>query len=263
MSMHWDSSGLEDVLARRLSRFASLSDEEAAALRVEALGQLRRSEARRDLIREGEHPRAVFLIASGWACRYKTLEDGRRQIVAFLIPGDLCDLNNFILGEMDHTISAVTAVRYVEVSHDLLERLTDAHPRIARALWSQLLASLSVQREWVLNLGQRNAIERIGHLFCELFVRLKAVGLAHGDSFELPITQLDIAEATGLTSVHVNRTLQEMRAQKLITLSNRTLHIPDFTRLRDVSLFNPAYLHLGHDGKHAPSKQGIGVVTPP
>ncbi|WP_429589616.1 Crp/Fnr family transcriptional regulator [Sphingomonas zeicaulis] len=252
----------DQVLSRHLARFSALTAEEAQFLRPSALGPLRTAEARYDLIREGEAPRAVFLIVKGWACRYKMLEDGRKQIVGFLVPGDLCDLNNSLLVEMDHSLGAITRVHHVEIAHDVLKRLTEQHPGIARALWIQLLAGLSIQREWTLNLGQRIAIERIGHLFCELFVRMRAVGLAEGGAFELPITQNDIADATGLTAVHVNRTLQELRGRELINLHNRTLRILDFESLSDLSLFSPSYLHMQPEQAHAGAKPAIGIVAP-
>ena len=242
--MQKDDSFVDGVLQKRLASFLALSDEEKSALTALAAVPSRRLDARRDLVREGDTPRTLFLIAEGWACRYKTLEDGRRQIVGILLPGDLCDLNNLVLSEMDHSIGTLSAIRYLEIPHEQVARVTQLLPRLGRAFWWQILTNFSIQREWILNVGQRNAIERIGHLFCELQVRLTSVGLAERDGYDLPITQIDIADATGLTPVHVNRTVQEMRARGLISLSNRHLGIPDWDKLRESSMFNPAYLHL-------------------
>lgn len=232
-----------DLLIRHLGNFASLTSEEAAAIREVLALPVRSGHARRDLIAEGAPPRAVFLIVSGWACRFKTLEDGRRQIVSFLLPGDMCDLHNTVLSRMDHSIGALTDLRYVEVSNDALQQLSLEHPRVGQALWWQMLVNVSVQREWTMNLGQRNALERIGSLFCELSLRLQSVGLAEM-SYEFPLTQTDLADATGLTSVHVNRTLQQLRGAGLISLAGRVLKIPDFAALQEAALFTPNYLHL-------------------
>lgn len=236
------------VLTHRLSAFTPLPEEEAAAVDRLCDGPVRTALAKRDLIREGDKPRAVLLIKSGWAARYKTLQDGRRQFVAFLVPGDLCDLNNYLLDHMDHSIGALSRVDYLELGHESVHHVAERYPLVARALWWQLLVSMAVDREWIVNLGQRTAIERLGHLFCEMYYRLKEVRLATEARYDLPITQLDLAEATGLTSVHVNRTLQEMRSMGLIILKERVLEIPDLHALQDMVLFNPDYLHMGGIG---------------
>ncbi|WP_207796558.1 Crp/Fnr family transcriptional regulator [Sphingomonas oleivorans] len=209
---------------------------------------MRRIRAREDIIREGDSPRDVNLVLEGWACRYKTLEDGRRQIIAFFIPGDMCDLDISMLHEMDHSIGALTALTFAEISRSTIDRLMATYPRIHQALAWQALVSAAVQREWTVNIGQRNATERLAHLFCELFLRLRAVGRTHGDICEMPVTQTELAEATGLTPVHVNRTLQDLRASGLIVLKGRELRIPDLAELQRVSLFHPNYLHLDHEG---------------
>ncbi|PAX09131.1 cyclic nucleotide-binding protein [Sphingomonas lenta] len=239
----------DNVLAQKLSYFTRLSPDETAAVDQAADGLTRALPAKRDLIREGDPPHAVFLITAGWACRYKTLADGRRQIVAFLLPGDLCDVNNHVLRAMDHAIGALTPIQYVEIGHDRLSTLAQGSSRIGQALWWRMLVNVAVQREWTLNNGQRSALERIGHLFCELYYRLRCVGLTSGTGYAFPLTQNDLAEATGLTPVHVNRTLQEMRATGLIVLKERMLDIPDLELLEDTVLFNPDYLHLQEEGR--------------
>lgn len=241
---HW-----EDALGRRLAWSANLSEPDIHLLRTSSLGVVREARPRRDIVREGDVPKGAILIVDGWAAEYKSLDHGRRQLIAFLIPGDVCDLNNVVLRRMDYSIGALTPIRYVEVAHEVFRRLIDLNPRIAQALRAQLLTGMSVQREWIVNIGQRSAIERISHLFCELFYRMRAVGLAESNRLDFPITQQDIAEATGLTSVHVNRTLREMRAENLILLHDRVLEIPDFRSLSDVALFTPTYLHLCGDGE--------------
>ena len=239
-----------EALKLHLEAFTKLSQQDRALLDRLTRKNVREVPARRDLVREGDKPRAVNVMLDGWACRYKQLPDGRRQVVSFFIPGDLCDANVFILKEMDHSIGAVTRVRYAEILPDDFEALMNESPRITQALWWHELVSAAVSREWTTNVGQRTAYERIAHLFCELFVKLRQVRLTEGTSCEFPLTQMDIADATGLTSVHVNRTLQELRRDGLIELSGKRLTIPDLDALMQVSMFNPNYLHLNHEGAH-------------
>src|SRR5262249_7902061 len=195
-------------------------------------------------------PLDINLVLSGWCYRHKHLEDGRRQIIAFFLPGDLCDHNIFILREMDHSVSTITPVTIAGVTREAFEEVTLKHPRITQALWWESLVSAAIQREWTVNLGQRSASERLAHLLCELFLRLQSVGLVEGNSCEFPVTQVELGDATGLSPVHVNRTLQEPRSMGVIELKARTLTIPDLDALMRVSLFNTNYLHLGHEGRH-------------
>lgn len=211
---------------------------------------VREVDARQNLIEEGDKPNVVNLVLEGWAIRYKILEDGRRQIVAFLIPGDLCDLNIFILKEMDHSIGALSPLRVAQLPRAIFERIYESHPRITQALHWDSLVTAAIQREWTVNLGQRSAIERIAHLFCEIMVRMKAVGLCHDLCCDFPVTQADLAEATGMTAVHVNRTIQELRARNLIVWKGRELKVPDLVALKQAGLFNPNYLHRDRDGAH-------------
>jgi CRP-like cAMP-binding protein len=240
---------MDNRLVRKLERYAKLSADDRAALDELVRQNVRRLRAREDIIREGERPTHISLILQGWACRYKVLEDGRRQIISFFLPGDLCDLNVFVLRQMDHSIGAITPLAYAEVRREAFDSVAE-RPRVIQAMWWDSLVMAAVQREWTVNLGQRTAFERVAHLLCELFIRLRAVGLTHGSRCELPVTQAELADAIGLTPVHVNRTLQELRAQGLIILQGKELTIPDLERLKDASLFNDNYLHLDHEGAH-------------
>lgn len=236
-------------LALRLDAYARLSRDDRNA--IDRISQsVRDIDARRDLVREGEKPRCIYLMLEGWANRYKTLPDGRRQIVAFFVPGDFCDLNVFILKEMDHSIGAITRLKVAEISREQMDQLTSDHPRVTQALWWVELVNASVQREWTLNVGQRSAYERIAHLLVELFLRMECVGLVNGSSCDFPLTQNDLADATGLTAVHVNRTLQELRRAGLILLQGRTLTIPDLESLKATAMFNSNYLHMDREGRH-------------
>jgi CRP-like cAMP-binding protein len=236
---------MTNPLLRKLMNFTHLSDEECSAVN-ECCNDVREFAAREDVISQGNRTGGVKLLLEGFACRYKVLEDGRRQIVAYFVPGDLCDLRVFILKRMDHSIGAVTASKVATISPENVLMLTNNYPNLTRALWWSTLVEEAVAREWIVNVGQRNALERMAHLFCELLYRFRAVGLNQGNSCTLPLTQVELAETLGLSSVHVNRTLQELRRQKLITLEGGTLTIQDLEALKEVSFFNPDYLHLDY-----------------
>lgn len=233
-----------DPLFRLLARYMPLDEADRAALSTLETGPVCHAEARSDIAREGQSPAAIRLLISGWACRYKDLPDGRRQIVGFFLPGDFCDLNIFILSKLDHSIGALTAVRYYEIQPQQFRDVIDQRPHLLRALLWHEMVSAGIQREWLLSIGQRSPLERLAHLFVELYYRLKAVGLAAGLGFDLPITQNHLAEANGLSLVHLNRTLQEMRREGLIELSDRQLRIVDLERLKQVAMFNDTYLRF-------------------
>ena len=176
------------------------------------------------------------------------LPDGKRSLVSFFIPGDFCDLNIYILKQMDHSIGAITALKVATIEPGDMLTLMRNHPRVTQALLWHELVSAAVQREWTHNLGARPAYERLAHLFVELFLRMRSVGLAATNSCDFPLTQYDLAEATGLTPVHVNRTLQSLRADGLVQIDRRRLTLPDLARVMDAAMFNPNYLHLDREG---------------
>jgi CRP-like cAMP-binding protein len=236
-------------LVRKLEQFVRLSSADRAFLTRAATERLRKFGARVDVVREGERPKDVQLVVSGWACRYKQLEDGRRQVVSVFLPGDICDLNVFILREMDHSIGSITDVTIADLSREFFEEISTGYPRIVTALWWESLVDAAIQREWTLNLGQRTALERMAHLLCELFFRLRLAGLTSGDGCDFPLTQADLADASGLSKVHVNRTLQELRSANLIVLKGKTLVVPDLRRLMEAGLFNANYLHMEREGR--------------
>jgi CRP-like cAMP-binding protein len=241
-------------LVQKLEQFVRLSDDDKQALNGIARREVRDIRARYDIIHEGARPDALNLILEGWGCRHKMLEDGRRQIIAFLIPGDLCDLNVYILRHMDHSIGAITPVKYAQITREDFDAMTESRPRITQALLWDTLVTGAIQREWTVNLGQRSAFERIAHLVCELFIRLRGIGMTTPDGrCQLPLTQNDVAEATGMTPVHVNRTLQELRARGLLEWKARDLHVPDLDALMSAGLFDVNYLHLEHEGAHLDS----------
>ena len=248
---------MNNPLLRKLANFTELSAEEKIAVE-ECCTDVRYFAAGEDVISQGDRTGGVKLLLEGFACRYKVLEDGRRQVVAYFVPGDLCDLRVFILKRMDHSIGAVCASKVATLSPDNVLRLTHTYPSLTRALWWSTLVEEAIAREWIVNVGQRNALKRMAHLFCELLYRFRAVGLNDGMSCTLPLTQVELAETLGLSSVHVNRTLQALRKRKLITLENGTLTIDNLEELKELSFFNPDYLHLdySHERPHSVEREG-------
>ncbi|MGY4371485.1 CRP-like cAMP-binding protein [Bradyrhizobium sp. LB1.3] len=171
-----------------------------------------------------------------------------RQIVNFLFPGESCDAHAFLLSVMDHSIAAMTPVVYTEIKRARFEGLVAGDRALAEAFWCETLVNNAIQREWAINLGRRVAFERVAHLFCEIIERLRPVGMVDGNSCVMPVTQMDLADATGLSVVHLNRTVQELRASGLIVLRDRTLTITDLDALKDAALFSPSYLQLYRRG---------------
>jgi CRP-like cAMP-binding protein len=245
----------EHVVVSKLEAFAKLSEDDRSAL-AKATRNVRFIEPRRDLISEGDKPRFVHLVLDGWACRYKQLADGKRQIVSLFVPGDFCDIDAYFLKRMDHSIAAITRLKVAMITPDEMAALTSERLRITQALWWHELVSAAVQREWTLNLGQRSAYERLAHLLVELYTRLNVVGRAKDGRCDFPLTQNDLADATGLTAVHVNRTLQDLRRDQLIELERKQLHIIDLPGMMDASMFNPIYLHLEREGRHLDASAG-------
>lgn len=230
-------------LIRKLSIFTTLSAEEQKAV-MEATTKTISLQANDDIASRGEKVTGVKLLLEGFACRFKFLEDGRRQILAYLLPGDLCDLHVFLINRMDHSIAALTPSKVAVIAPAHILRFTDEFPNLTRALWWSTLLDEAITREWVVNTGQRTAYERMAHLFCELFHRFRAIGQTKGFSCRFPLTQTALGDTLGLSSVHVNRTLQDLRRNGLISLRNGILRINNLEALEREALFNRDYLHL-------------------
>lgn len=229
-------------LIRKLETFSPLNEDEKAALRA-APAQLRGLAAREDLLREDDPPLGANLVLEGLAYRYKLLPGGRRQILAWLLPGDLCDTRMIILKRMDHAIAAFVPSRIAVYSPEALADVGRRFPRVRRAIWWSHLVSEAIAREWLVSLGQRTAVERAAHLLCEIHYRLRAVGIAAEDSFSLPVTQNELGDTLGLSTVHVNRTMQELRREGLINQRGRDIELLDGPGLRRIAGFDPKYLH--------------------
>ncbi|AUW57314.1 cyclic nucleotide-binding protein [Sphingobium sp. SCG-1] len=229
--------------AQKLAAYASLSATEVGVMGALSEGRLQSYSRGRDIVLQGQSLKTMFIIVEGWAMRYKTLADGRRQILSFLVAGDVCDPYCFLLHKADHSIGTITDVTTVTVDRGTMEDIVLAHPGLAKAMWVNALVTASIQREWCVSIGQRTAFERLSHLFCEMYSRLEVVGLAQEGRCAFPVNQYDLADATGMTAVHVNRVLQELRNRGLIQLQRPDLFIPDLIRLQTVALFDPLYLH--------------------
>jgi CRP-like cAMP-binding protein len=231
------------AVVRKLGLFAILSQEEESALAL-LLSQTFALRAGQDLVHQDEHQPTLFFLLEGFACRHKQLPDGRRQILSFLLPGDGCDLGVTMLPRRDHTTTALSTCRFARTSDPALEHLAQQYPRIRAALQWATLTEEAIAREWVVNVGRRNALERTAHVFCEIYHRMAAIGLVNGTTCELPLTQTELGDTLGLSTVHVNRTLQELRSRQLIAFGDKRLTILDLPRLEGTALFDPSYLQL-------------------
>src|SRR5579871_3475047 len=235
-------SNLTSRLALRLERYGPLRPEDRQALENE-IQTGRRYLPRDNLVRQGSPVERIFVVLEGFACRYKLLPDGRRQITAFMLPGDLCDTRTFAAPYMDHSIAAISSVVAAALMPEAVQRL-ESFPGIARAMARNSIALQSIAREWQVNIGHRSSFERLSHLLCELFERLYAIGLAHDYACEMPLTQTEIADTLALSAVHVNRTLMELRRAGLVTFRSKQLIIHDYPRLCSAAGFHPGYLNF-------------------
>jgi CRP-like cAMP-binding protein len=230
-------------LIRKLESIVDLSDEEReAVLRLPVT--VRVLKADQDIVRDQDRPSQCCAILEGFAFRYKMLAGGKRQILSFHIPGDIPDLQSLHLEVMDHSLGTLVATKVAFIAHGAVRAFLRAHPRIGDVFWRDTLIDAAVFREWVTNVGRREAYGRIAHVFCELFVRLSAVGRNNGQSYQMPITQAELADATGLSTVHVNRIMQELRGDGLIKTENGSVIIKDWDGLREAAEFDSTYLHI-------------------
>jgi CRP-like cAMP-binding protein len=246
----------------KMEQFTRFSDEERSRLNG-LVSQCHHYHASGDdILREGDHSPDCHVILSGLGCRYKILPDGERQIMAFLVPGDLCDAEIFILKTMDHSVGTLCPTTTASVPGDTISEMVRSSGALSAAMWWGTLTDLAVLRERVVDHGRRGAHERVAHLLYELLVRYRMVGLAQGNAIPFPMTQADLADATGMTPVHVNRMLQKLRHDGLISLSGKTLTVLDADRLKQVAGFNASYLHLDrvHDHRDGISDRAGDLV---
>lgn len=220
-----------------------VSEEEDGMIRA-AVGETRTYPAGKTIIEAGDLLDHSTMLLDGLMCRYKDLRGGQRQIAELHVAGDFADLHSYSLKRLDHNIMTLTPCRVAQVPHENIRRITEASPHLTRVYWFSTNLDAAIHREWMLSLGRRNALSRTAALFCELQVRLAIVGLADETGFEFDLNQTELAECLGLTPVHVNRTLKELRSQDLVTFRNRRVLIHDLAGLRRVAEFDPAYLYL-------------------
>jgi CRP-like cAMP-binding protein len=232
------------VFINRLSSIHPLPGDDIEFLT--RLGQKVIGQARRgDIVRQGEQSPGALIMLSGMACRYKLDGDGQRQIVGFVCPGDLCGIESFLRDNVDHSVMALTTCEMVSVSHQDLRQIHESRPSVSLALWRLLLLEDFIAREWLVNIGKRLALARTAHLICELFYRLRMVGLAVDGTIPWPLTQAEVSDALGLTPIHVNRTFQQLRRLKTIAGGARTLTVLAWEELTQIADFDPEYLWVG------------------
>jgi CRP-like cAMP-binding protein len=240
------SSTTLEPMAQKLGYWFPLDEQDRAALlalphRVKSL------EAHHYVVREREKAVECCLMLAGFSFRHKIVVGGARQIVAIHMKGDMVDLQNSMLGTADHSVQMLTRGEVAMIPRDAIQKLALERPRVGMAMWRDTLVDGSIFREWIANVGRRDAATRIAHVLCEFALRLKVAGLGEQTNYQLPMTQEQLADAVGLTSVHVNRTLQSLEQQDLISRTQRSVRIADWQKLADAGDFDPTYLHLPAD----------------
>jgi len=237
------ASGEHARLILKLSSIAPLLQADTDALAGLPL-RTRSLRAGEDIVLQGDSPTECCFVIDGLICRYILTSGGGTQIVSFHIPGDLPDRDSLHLPHLDHSIAAISQARVAFIPHEALQDLATRFPNIAVALWRDAVIDAGVFRQWLASLGRRNAKQRVAHLICEVFSRMADLGLADGDHFRFPVTQSQLGDALGLSSVHINRTLQELRAEKLIVWNGPVVTIPSLEDLSEAGEFDPSYLRL-------------------
>jgi CRP-like cAMP-binding protein len=230
-------------MVRKLEMWGPLDDEDRTA--VLALPYtLKEIPAHGYIVREGDRPTHSCLLRAGYAFRQKIVAHGERQILAVQVPGDMVDLQNSVLRHADHSVQALTKIEVAYLPRQAIVELAFSRPQVGKLMWFDTLVEASIAREWMASIGRRDAYTRIAHLLCEFALRLEKAGLGERDRYELPMTQEQLADATGLTAVHVNRTLRTMDESGYITRDKRAVVIRDWVRLSQAGDFNHEYLHL-------------------
>ena len=231
-----------DLVIRKLGQLATLTQADQDAIRSLPF-RIKAAPPNHFLVREGDTTTECCALVAGHACRSKTTSNGGRQIVSFHMPGDILDLEHLLLPRADHNVQTITPATVAWVPSADLRRAARERPMLNEAFWRDTLIDASIFREWVLNVGRRDAKSRIAHMLCEFALRRERAGLGSPERFELPMTQEQIADATGMTTVHVNRMLQELGADGIIVRNKREVRITDWSRICRLADFDPAYLH--------------------
>lgn len=232
-----------DAFIEKLSRRAPLTNDEIDCLRS-LFSPPKAFSAKTEVIAQGSRPGVSCLLVAGYCGRVNTVEDGGRQITQLGIPGDFLDLHSLLLDAMDHSVVALCDSEIVMVPHDKLRRLTETHPRLTRLLWMETVVDAAIHRQWIVSKGRRTGLGQLSHLFCETYLRLEAAGHASDFGFEFPISQTDLADIAGMSAVHANRLLQQLRADGLIRWTANCFTILAWDELRVLGEFDPTYLRL-------------------
>ncbi len=251
-------SDLLAPLFRKLSVRGNVAMEERRAL-LDAASEPKELPAGRAIVREGDRPSGATLVAHGLAARVNVLGNGGRTITAFHIAGDFVDLHSSLLEMMDHTAETLTRVVIVHFPHSALRRMTEKYPKLARLLWLSTLIDSAVDRRRLIVSGRMPALNHMAHLFMEHLSRARLVGTADRDSCDFPVKQADLADAMGISAVHVNRTLQDLRARNMVEWQNGRLRVLDEAGLRHLAEFDDTFLHLERDQRssaHVGGKPG-------
>ncbi|MCA0048143.1 Crp/Fnr family transcriptional regulator [Mesorhizobium sp. B283B1A] len=235
-----------EPLYLQLSQHDDLSNEEKALL-AETVVFGRDFEKGQDLVSTGSRPAYSTMLLDGLAARYKVLEDGGRQFTSLQVPGDFVDLHAFLLRKMDHGIVALSPCRVMFADHSKLKAITEHAPHLARLLWLDTLVDGAIHREWIVAMGRRSKTSHLAHLICELFVRLQVVKRTSGMSFNLPLSQAEMADVLGLSVVHMNRVIGSLKKTKVISWVNHTVTILDWDQLAELAEFDPTYLSMNNE----------------
>lgn len=233
---------IERHIAKLRARDA-ISAEEEQAIRG-AISEYRDYPADRVFIRAGQELHESTLLLDGLMCRQKDLRDGHRQITELHVAGDFADLHSFTLKRLDHDLMTLTPCRVALVPHENLRAITEQYPHLTRVYWFSTNLDAAIHREWEVSLGRRSAVARLAHLFCELYVRLEIVGLTEGNEYPLSVTQVELAECLGVTSVHINRTMQQLRSDGLVEFRSGRVTLLNHQALKEIAEFDPTYLYL-------------------
>lgn len=234
---------MTNPLIDKLGRRDQLTPAEVEVL-MKVLEPPRRVAAGVDFVVEHSHPTHSTLMLSGFAARYSALADGGRQITEITIAGDFVDLHSLLMKQMDHGVVALTDVVVANAPHDRLRALTENHPHLTRLLWLDTIIDAAIHRQWIVAMGRQSGLAHLAHLLAELYLRLEIVGLASNHAFNLPLTQPALGDALGLSAVHVNRLVAELRNDALVNWNHPRIEILDWERLVDVAEFDPTYLRL-------------------
>lgn len=232
-----------DALLLNLEQRDTLDEREKTKLRS-LVTRDRRIAAQEDIVKEGDQPTTSCLLLEGFAARYTITGDGQRQLTSLHVPGEFIDLHAFMVKTMDHGIVALSPCRIAIAEHSALKELTETEPHLTRLLWLDSLVQSAISRQWLVAMGRRTRAAHLAHIICELYLRLQVVKRVDANSFHFPLSQMQMADVMGLSLVHMNRVIQELRGEEFLTWAKDRITIIDWNRLQRFAGFDPIYLSL-------------------